>query len=84
MDFANMNAKKLAVVVDSNVAKLPVMNVVMDSLVKNNIQFDVFKEVSVEPTDDSFKAAISWAKQGNFDSFLAVGEFAKYTFVCCY
>ena len=35
--------------------------------------FQVFDDVRVEPTDESFKKAADFAKQENFDSFLAVG-----------
>lgn len=69
-----MNAKKLAVVTDQNVAKLPAMKTVLESLTKNKINFEVFDQVTIEPTDESFKLAINWAKAGNFDSYLAVGE----------
>ncbi|XP_067934308.1 hydroxyacid-oxoacid transhydrogenase, mitochondrial-like [Watersipora subatra] len=72
-DFANMKAKRLAVVTDKNISKLPVMKTVLDSLTKQNLNFDVFDDVTIEPTDVSFNKAISWAKQGSFDSYLAVG-----------
>ena len=33
----------------------------------------LFDEVEVEPTDESFKAAIEFATEGNFDGFISVG-----------
>jgi len=77
MDFANMKTKKLGVVTDKTVAKLPVMRTVMDSLAKNGINFDVFEDVTIEPTDISFKKAIGWARTGGFDSYLAIGKLMK-------
>lgn len=69
-----MKAKRVGVVTDKTVGKLPVMKTVMDSLTKNEVSYDVFDDVTIEPTDASFKRAIDWAKQGGFDSFLAVGK----------
>lgn len=73
MDFANMKAKKLAVVTDKNIAKTPTMKMVLDSLAQSKVNFEVFDDVLIEPTDVSFQKAIDWAKGGNFDSYLAVG-----------
>ena len=74
MDFANMKVKKLAVVTDKNLAKTPTMKMVLDSLSQSKVNFEVFDDVLIEPTDVSFQRAIDWAKKGNFDSYLAVGE----------
>ena len=77
MDFANMKVKKLAVVTDKNLAKTPTMKMVLDSLSQSEVNFEVFDDVLIEPTDVSFQRAIDWAKKGNFDSYLAVGEWSK-------
>lgn len=50
------------------------MKTVVDSLTKQKINFEVFDQVTIEPTEVSFKLAIDWAKAGRFDSYLAVGE----------
>ena len=73
-DFANMKAQKLAVITDKTVSQLPVMKTVLDSLTKQKVNFEVFNDVTIEPTDVSFMKAITWARKGQFDSFLAVGE----------
>merc|ERR1719192_1860986 len=73
MDLANLKAKKVGVYTDKVVATLPAMKTTLESLTQNNINFKVFDDVRVEPTDESFKKAADFAKQENFDTFLAVG-----------
>ncbi|CAB3240342.1 unnamed protein product [Arctia plantaginis] len=72
-DLVNMNAKNVCVMTDPNVVKLPPLKTTLESLTKNGIKYKVFDKVRVEPTDTSFKEAISFAKANNFDSFVAVG-----------
>ncbi|XP_068626953.1 probable hydroxyacid-oxoacid transhydrogenase, mitochondrial isoform X1 [Battus philenor] len=73
MDLVNMGVKNVCVMTDQNVVSLSPMKAVLDSLVKNGINYSVYDNVRVEPTDTSFKHAIDFAKQGNFDSYVAVG-----------
>jgi len=73
MDLANIGAKKVCVMTDTNVAELPSFKTALDSLHKSNINYDVFDRVRIEPTDSSFNDAIDFAKAGEFDSYLAVG-----------
>ena len=51
MDLENMNAKHVGVYTDKNLIALPAMKVVLDSLHKANINYKVFDDVRVEPTD---------------------------------
>jgi hydroxyacid-oxoacid transhydrogenase len=73
MDVENLGAKKVIVVTDKNVDKLPAMRHVREALDSHRIQFKVFKEVHVEPKDTSIKAAIEFARPIQPDLFLAVG-----------
>ncbi len=73
MDLRDMGVKRTLVVMDPTLVDLPTGEVVRNSLASNNIGFDVFSEVSVEPTDASFKRAAEVASAGNYDSFVAVG-----------
>ncbi|KAL4922324.1 iron-containing alcohol dehydrogenase-domain containing protein [Aspergillus aurantiobrunneus] len=73
MDFANMKAKRVCVVTDSNVTKLDAMKQAIEGLTRENIQFTVFDKVRVEPKDSSIREAIDFAKPYNPDAFLAVG-----------
>ena len=73
MDLANMKAKHVAVYTDKGVAGLPAMKTTLDSLTKSNINFKVYDDVRVEPTDQSFIKASNFAKEHDFDTILAVG-----------
>ena len=64
MDFKNMIAQlsgdekhqaKIGVFTDPNVARLPVMKVVEESLMKEGLNFVIFDKISVEPTDNSWQ-----------------------------
>jgi hydroxyacid-oxoacid transhydrogenase len=54
MDFANMRAKRVCVVTDSNVAKLDAMKQAIEGLSREGIEFTVFDKVRVEPKDSSY------------------------------
>ncbi|PIK36715.1 putative hydroxyacid-oxoacid transhydrogenase, mitochondrial [Apostichopus japonicus] len=73
MDFINLGAKQVAVMTDKTVGSLPIMEAVLDSLQKHHVNFEIFDKVRVEPTDESFQEAISFARENRFDAFLAVG-----------
>ncbi|XP_070499167.1 probable hydroxyacid-oxoacid transhydrogenase, mitochondrial [Chironomus tepperi] len=73
MDVVNMNLKNICLVIDKNVSGLPSVKTLFDSLSKENVKFDIFDEVRVEPTDGSFMKAINFARSNNFDGFIAVG-----------
>eukprot|EP00058_Branchiostoma_floridae_P017624 XP_002603113.1 hypothetical protein BRAFLDRAFT_274863 [Branchiostoma floridae] len=73
MDFQNMGAKKVCLMTDKTVGKLPPMQIVLEAMTKAGINFEVYDNIRVEPTDSSFNAAIDFAKKGNFDAYLAVG-----------
>jgi hydroxyacid-oxoacid transhydrogenase len=51
----------------------PTGETVAASLKQSRIGYELFSEVSVEPTDSSFRAAADAAARGGFDSFVAVG-----------
>jgi hydroxyacid-oxoacid transhydrogenase len=73
MDLAEMNARRVMVVTDPNLAKLSPVATVIESLRENRVAYSLFDRVHVEPTDVSFKEAIEFAQQGGFDAFVAVG-----------
>src|ERR1700687_2491787 len=73
MDLAEMRAQRAMVLTDPNLAKLPPVANVLESLRDSKISFALFDRVRVEPTDVSFREAIDFATQGGFDAFAAIG-----------
>jgi hydroxyacid-oxoacid transhydrogenase len=72
-DLADLGARTVLVVTDPIVARLPVMETASESLAANGIKATIFDGVRVEPTDESFLAAIAFAGRGSYDAFVAVG-----------
>ena len=72
-EIARLGAKRVAVVTDPRMAQLQPVAVVLESLRAEGIDAVLFDEVEVEPTDKSFKAAIEFATEGDFDGFISVG-----------
>lgn len=68
-----LGAKRVLVMTDPTLAKMTPLSAVLDSLSRHKVDYEVYDTVRVEPTDTSFKAAIDFAKAGNFDAYIAVG-----------
>ncbi len=64
---------RAAIYTDKNVAKLEPVALTVDALKKEGIDYAVYAEVEVEPTDRSFKASAEFAREGKFDGFISVG-----------
>lgn len=73
LDLVNLGAKNVCVMTDPNLVSLNPVKAVLNSLTKNGINYKVYDKVRVEPTDSSFKDATRFVKEGQFDSFVAVG-----------
>jgi hydroxyacid-oxoacid transhydrogenase len=73
MDLAELKVKRALVVTDPNLARLPPVATVLESLKSEGVQFELFDRTHVEPTDVSMQEAISFAQQGKFDAYVAVG-----------
>src|SRR5947208_4523743 len=73
LDLAEMNAKRVMVLTDPNLAKLSRVASGLESLRDNRIASSLFDRVHVEPTDGSFRDAIDFATKGDFDALVAVG-----------
>lgn len=74
MDLKNMKARKVGVFTDPNVAKLKPMKTALQALeAQTDLPFEVFDQVVAEPTEDSWRKAIDWARGHDFSHFLAVG-----------
>jgi len=64
---------KALVITDKKIEKLGLFQTVKDSLGRYGIKFSVYNDVVTEPTDTSFKNASSFASDGDYDGFIAVG-----------
>lgn len=73
MDVKNLKSQKVAVFTDAKVARLRPTKVVLESLTKAKVPFVLFDRVRIEPTDSSFRDAISFVKKESPDAFIAVG-----------
>ena len=72
-ELSRLAAKRVMVVTDRRMADSHAVKSATESLRREGIDYTVFDQVSVEPTDDSLKNAISFAIEGKFDGFLPVG-----------
>jgi hydroxyacid-oxoacid transhydrogenase len=73
MDLKDLGARKTMFLTDPNIAELPMKDVVIQSLEREGIDYIVYDQVRVEPTDASFKDAIDVAVRHQVDSFVALG-----------
>ena len=72
-DLKDLGVATVLVVTDPAVARLPPMRTVIDSLEASGVGYGVFDRVRVEPTDQSFLAAIDAAAGSGCDGFVALG-----------
>jgi hydroxyacid-oxoacid transhydrogenase len=72
-DMEEQGSHRVMVVTDGNLTESEPVAVTLESLRKHGIDAVLFDQVRVEPTDISFKEAIKFAEDGNFDGFVAVG-----------
>ncbi len=64
---------KVGIYTDQGVRKLAPIETVTNSLKAAGIDYAIYDEVKVEPTDASFQAAAKFAIEGRFDGFISVG-----------
>jgi hydroxyacid-oxoacid transhydrogenase len=73
-DLAQLDAERVLVITDPGVAATGTPQRVADQLGQFGIEGRVFAESHVEPTDDSLRHAIEYAREnGPWDAFVAVG-----------
>jgi hydroxyacid-oxoacid transhydrogenase len=73
MDLSDMGVRRVMVLTDPCLAKLPPVATVLESLEREKLEFALFDRVRIEPTDASFEEAIAFARAEPFDAFVAVG-----------
>ena len=73
MDLVDLGAKRTMLLIDPVLVDTPTGETVIASLKQSGVGYELFADISVEPTDSSFKEAAEVASRGGFDSFVAVG-----------
>ena len=72
-EMRRLGARRVAVVTDPDLAGMEPVSVVLGALRAEGIDAVLYDQVRVEPTDKSFKDAIDFAAEGQFDGYVAVG-----------
>ena len=73
MDLVDRGLKRVMVLYDPNLAEFYPVTTALEALEAEKIDFSLFDQVRVEPTDTSFQAAIEFACEGDFEGFVAIG-----------
>lgn len=73
-DIINLGIRdSVCVVTDKKLVNMSPFHTVANSLSIAGVQFDVFDDVTVEPTDKSLKLAIEVCRKKQYKAFIAVG-----------
>ena len=72
MDLKDRGLKRVMVLTDPNLREQAPVQTALAAIAEASVEYALFDQVRVEPTDASFKAAIAFAQQG-FDGFVAIG-----------
>ena len=72
MDLKDRGLKRAMVLTDPNLREQAPVQTALAAIAEVGVEYALFDQVRVEPTDASFKAAIAFAEQG-FDGFVAIG-----------
>lgn len=72
-EMKRLGANRVMVVTDPGLKDSETVSIVLKALTNEGIDAVLFSDVSVEPTDVSFKEAIEFANNGSFDGYVPVG-----------
>jgi len=72
-DMQEQGCQRVMVVTDPNLSGSSPVAVALEALRSCGLEAVLYDQSSVEPTDASFKEAITFAVEGKFDGYLAVG-----------
>jgi hydroxyacid-oxoacid transhydrogenase len=72
-DLVDLGLKHALVFTDPNLAKLPPVATLLQSLNDNGIRYTLYDRVRVEPSDESIQDAARVASAGEYDCFVAIG-----------
>ena len=73
LDLQDLKVRRVLLVIDPALVRLPVGVTVHESLEAAKVPFTLYDRVRVEPTDTVFREAASFAREGGYDAFVAVG-----------
>lgn len=73
MDLADMGIQRVLLLTDPNLLDSQPVQTVREALEEAGIEYDIFSDVRVEPTDISIRAAIAVAQAGKYEAYVAVG-----------
>ena len=73
MDLVDMGISNVMVLTDPVLAPLPPVSTLLNALDDADVRYSLFDRVRVEPSDISFKDAIDFAHDQDFEAFVAVG-----------
>ena len=73
MELADAGIRRVLVLTDANLAGQAFFSVALNALEASGIEYTLFDRVRVEPTDASFKEAITVATEGDYEGFVAIG-----------
>ncbi len=73
MDLSDRGLKRVMVLTDQTLRDLSPVQVALESMRAEGVDYALFDRVRVEPTDASFREAIDVAEEGHFDGFVAIG-----------
>lgn len=72
-DLAEAGLRRVLLITDPRMRRLPPVAVAEESLAANGIHYSLYDRVRVEPTDASFADAITFANSVDFDAIVAIG-----------
>ncbi|HAQ59249.1 MAG TPA: alcohol dehydrogenase [Microbacterium sp.] len=73
LEVAATGAASCLVITDPGVRAAGIPDQVKDHIVAAGVKAEIFDGVAVEPTDESIESAIDFARQADWDCFVAVG-----------
>ncbi|MGB3633870.1 MAG: iron-containing alcohol dehydrogenase, partial [Rubrobacteraceae bacterium] len=72
-EMKRLGATRVMIVTDPGVAAAGIADHVKEIIEAEGIECEIFDQVRIEPSLDSFQEAADFAKDGNFDGFVGVG-----------
>ncbi len=72
-EMRRLGVRRAMVLTDQSLLESTALTTSLQSLDEEGLEYVVYADVSVEPTDASFADAIRFADSGDFDGFVAVG-----------